>query len=94
MAVAEATAQLLAERDRAAAQSAELRAAKARPHPMEAVAAEVDRAAFMMIRYADRMEYDRDLPAARRGYERVAELFPDSPWAVVARRRLSKITDS
>ena len=45
----------------------------------------------MMVARADRMAEQRNPRGAARQYRRVVQLFPYTPWAVVARDRLSKL---
>lgn len=53
---------------------------------------EVDQAAYTLVSVADRMCRELDLcDSAAVKYRRVVELFPETPWAVVARQRLSEL---
>jgi hypothetical protein len=51
-----------------------------------------DLAALALVRQADRFYHDLARPQrAAAAYERVVELFPQTPWAAVARQRLNEI---
>ena len=53
---------------------------------------EVEKAAYTLVSQADRMCRDMNLCAAAEvNYRRVLELFPETPWATVARQRLDEI---
>jgi len=59
------------------------------PDPVAEVRQQADKAAYTLVSQADRMCRELDLCAsAAQKLERVMQLFPDSPWAVVARQRL------
>lgn len=60
--------------------------------PLEEIREQVDKTAFMLVYQADRMYRELGLKkSAVRAYDRVIELFPESPSAKVARQRLSEI---
>lgn len=60
--------------------------------PLVAVRDEVDRAARTIFKKADRLLADEQLRKyAAPQFRRVVELFPDSPWAAVARARLIEL---
>lgn len=62
------------------------------PDPVARARREVDRAAFVLVSQADRMCRDLDLcDSAAVKYQRVVDLFPETPWATVARQRLDEI---
>jgi hypothetical protein len=70
----------------------ELRQQLARPDPAEQVQSQIDRAAFIILCQAERMSRQEALrPSAVEAYRRVLQLFPQSRWAVVARKKLSEI---
>ncbi|KPK82892.1 MAG: hypothetical protein AMJ81_08930, partial [Phycisphaerae bacterium SM23_33] len=73
-------------------QLARLQLELARPDPEVQVRQEVEKAAWTTVCDADRM-YEQ--PGAREtavaAFRRVIQLFPDTPGAIVARMRLSKI---
>jgi hypothetical protein len=70
----------------------QIRRAELKPEPVSAVRAQMDGAAFLMVRHADRMYEELGLTAsAIREYRRVLELFPDSRWARTARERLASL---
>jgi len=62
------------------------------PDPVAEVRHQLDQTAFTLVQHADRMCRAMDLcSSAAAKYRRVIELFPDSPWATVARQRLAKL---
>lgn len=62
------------------------------PDAVAGVRREVDQAAYVLVRQADRMCHEFDLcDSAAVKYRRVVDLFPDSCWAAVARQRLSDL---
>lgn len=62
------------------------------PDPMANVRREVERTAYLLVWQADRMCRQQNLCDLAVGkYRRVVELFPDTPWATVARQRLDEI---
>lgn len=88
LAVARRTQEILEQMRRAEA----LRQQEPVPDPVAAARREVDRAAYVLVRQADRMCREMDLcDSAVVKYRRVVELFPDTPWATVARQRLGEI---
>ena len=62
-----------------------------RPDPIVEIAAGREQAAQTMLRYGDRLLREPDPKAAAVAYERVLELFPSTPEADSARRRLAQI---
>ena len=62
------------------------------PDPLEEIQKQVDKTAFILVYYADRMyrELNRT-DSAVETYKRVIELFPKNQWAQVAREQLSEI---
>ena len=67
---------------------AAMEAKLAAPDPLELVRRQLDRAPAIMVRSAVRLQYEYGLFAsAAEAYRRTMNLFPDSPWAQVARRR-------
>ncbi len=59
------------------------------PDPVAEARAEMDQAAFTLVQQADRLYRELHLPApAADSYRRAIRLFPDTPWADVARTRL------
>lgn len=74
---------------------AELRRELAKPTAAERMRRQIDRAAFVMVYQADHLmdpEDDREAVAAT--YRRVVELFGQTAWADVARRRLQELQKS
>jgi hypothetical protein len=72
--------------------AAELRRASLSPDALQRLRHEEDRAALVLIHQADRSSRDsRRQEAAAEGYRRVVELFPQSQWAAVARRRIDQL---
>jgi hypothetical protein len=62
------------------------------PDALEQARREVRRTPFIMVYQADRMCRELGLQAsAAEAYRRAIDLFPDSPWAEVARGRLTEI---
>jgi hypothetical protein len=63
------------------------------PNPLEKLEQDIDTVALVMVRQADRLagQPDRRETAVAQ-YRRTIELFPQSPWAVAARQRLTEIT--
>ncbi|MBN1818769.1 MAG: hypothetical protein JW828_15515 [Sedimentisphaerales bacterium] len=62
------------------------------PDPLEEMAAQIDKTAFTMLYQADRLYRELRLQEdAVAAYQRLIELFPDNPWAQVARQRLEEI---
>ena len=70
----------------------ECQAVLLRPDPLVAVDREVNRSAEILVKQADALLRDHGLkdPAAET-FRRVAQLFPETGWAEVARRRLADI---
>ena len=65
------------------------------PDPLEQARREVGRTPFIIVYQADRMYRELELHAsAAKAYRRAIDLFPDSPWAQVARGRLSEMENS
>ena len=63
--------------------------------PLEEVQRQVDKTAFTLVYEANRMYGElNQRDSAIQTYKRVIELFPQSTWADVARRRLSEIRNS
>jgi hypothetical protein len=64
------------------------------PPALAMVRQEQERSAWIVMQQAQRMERELDLPqSARKEYQRVVQLFPDSTMAFAARRRLAEISD-
>ena len=62
------------------------------PDPLEEIARQNDRTAFIMVYQADRLYRELNLTgSAVETYNRVIELFPENKWAKVARERLSEM---
>jgi hypothetical protein len=60
--------------------------------PLARLRRQVDQAAFTLVAHADRMCREQNLcRSAVVKYQRVITLFPDTPWAKVARQRLQEI---
>jgi hypothetical protein len=88
LAVARRTRELLEQTERSRA----LKRQHDYPDPVARARREVDRAAFVLVSQADRMCRDLDLcDSAAVKYQRVVDLFPETPWATVARQRLDEI---
>ncbi|HUW17706.1 MAG TPA: hypothetical protein VMW16_00220 [Sedimentisphaerales bacterium] len=65
------------------------------PDPLEESRREVDKAAFVLVYQADRMYKERNQKdSAVRTYNRVIELFPQTPSAETAKQRLLEIQKS
>jgi tetratricopeptide (TPR) repeat protein len=81
------------ENDRRERRLGELRTQLANiPDPLEETQKQVDKTAFILVYQANRMYSELDQKdSAIQAYNRVIELFPQSPWAEVARKRLSEI---
>lgn len=81
------------ERDRAERHLAALEAKLASiGDPMKEIERQVDRAAFGMLYYADRLYNElHQTESAVEAYEEIIQVFPDNQWADVARERLSEI---
>ena len=81
------------ERDRAERHLAALEAELASiPDPMREIERQVDRAAFGMLYYADRLYNElSQTESAVEAYQEIIQVFPDNQWADVARERLSEI---
>jgi hypothetical protein len=63
--------------------------------PLEEIQRQADKTAFTLVYEANRMYGElNQRDSAIRTYKRVIELFPQSKWADVARRRLSEIHNS
>jgi hypothetical protein len=61
--------------------------------PLEEIARQNDRTAFIMVYQADRLYRELNLTgSAVETYNRVIELFPENKWAQVARERLSNMS--
>ncbi len=91
---AEALAERMITLRRRRADLAAMQAKLAAPDPLELVRRQLDRAPAIMVRSAARLQYEYGLVAsAAEAYRRTMNLFPDSPWAQVARRRLLEIDD-
>lgn len=84
-------ARYMMKRERQVARLEELRVAlAARVDPEERIAQQVDRAAEILVTRAERQSREPQLKAsAAETYREVARYFPGSPWAEVARNRLS-----
>ncbi len=79
------------QRQRLAAMEREL----ARPDPLEEMQLAVEKTACIMVYRADILYNKHGLPeSAIRDYRRTIELFPETHWAEVARKRLSQIETS
>ena len=58
----------------------------------DSIAAERDRAALTMLDHADRLRRDlKQLDAALAAYRRTVDLFPETRWAAVARKRIEQL---
>jgi len=89
LAVAQRTQEILEQMRRAEAVT---KRPQALPDPVADARRQLDKAAYTLVFQADRMCRELDLcDSAAIKYQRVVELFPDTPWAVVARQRLSEI---
>lgn len=65
------------------------------PDPLEEMQKQVDKTAFTLVYEANRMYGElNQKDSAVQTYNRVIELFPQSKWADVARRRLSEIQNN
>ena len=65
------------------------------PDPLEEMQKQVDKTAFTLVYQANCMYNElNQKDSAIRTYNRVIELFPQSKWADVARRRLSEIQNN
>lgn len=70
------------------------RRALLKPDPLEHSRLEIDKAAFVLVYQAQRLERELNLAApAIENYRRVVELFPNSRWTAVARRRLAELLE-
>ena len=88
LALARRTQEILEQMKRAEAREQE----HAYPDAVANALREVDKAAFVLVSQADRMCRELDLcKSAAVKYRRVVKLFPDTPWAAVARQRLEEI---
>ena len=66
-----------------------------RPDPREQLHAQVERAAFILISQADRLDREEKSPhEAAEYYRRIVKLFPETRWARVAADRLQEIGTS
>ena len=64
------------------------------PDPIEQVRREIEKTAEVLVRQGDYLCGEKQLcKSAAAKYERVIELFPNSPWAGVAQRRLAEISE-
>jgi hypothetical protein len=89
LAVAQRTQEILEQMRRAEALT---KPQQALPDPVVDARRELEKAAYTLVYQADRMCRELDLcESAAIKYQRVVELFPETPWAVVARQRLSEI---
>lgn len=62
-----------------------------RGDPMDVIRCQTDRAACAMIRHAADLSHKLGRPdSAQAAYRRVIALFPDTPWAKVARQRTQR----
>ena len=74
------------------AQRARIERLRAQPGPIQQVQQDLDRTAFIMVYQADRAHRELgQAESAVESYRQVLELFPQTPWADVARQRLSAI---
>lgn len=65
------------------------------PDPLEDIQKQVDKTAFILVYQANRMYSElNQKDSAVQAYKRVIELFPQSPWAEVARQRISEIQNN
>jgi hypothetical protein len=81
-----------AEQDRLQVRLAGLQALADTPDPIAETRRQVEQAAYALLQHADRLEYDlHQREPARRSLQNIVQLFPDSPWAAVARARLAKL---
>ncbi|MCP4251333.1 MAG: hypothetical protein GY778_30220 [bacterium] len=91
---AEALAQRMITLGRRRADLAALERKLRAPDPLESARQQLDRTPAIMVRSAVRLQHEYGLVAsAAEAYRRTMNLFPDSPWAQVARRRLLEIDD-
>jgi hypothetical protein len=89
IAVARRTAEILTQRRLAESRTLQQPAIA---DPVADAQREVEQAAYTLVSQADRMCRDMNLCAtAVVNYQRVVELFPETPWATVARQRLEEI---
>jgi hypothetical protein len=89
LAVAQRTQEILEQMRRAEALT---KHAVPLPDPVADARRELDKAAYTLVSQADRMCRELDLcDSAAIKYQRVVELFPETPWATVARQRLEQI---
>ena len=86
----------LAQRERQRARLLQLRRELAAiPDPLEEIARQDDRTAFVMVYQADKLYRELNLRgSAVKTYNRVIELFPENRWAEVAKERLSQMSQS
>jgi hypothetical protein len=62
------------------------------PDPLEQIEREVNKTAFILVYQADRMYREfNQVDSAVQSYNRVIELFPETPSAITAKQRLSQI---
>ena len=74
---------------------AELRRELAKPGVAEQIQRQVDDAAFVLIYFADRqLRQEHGRQAAVANYQQVIQLFGQTRWAEVARRRLREIQET
>ena len=60
--------------------------------PVTSLRLEREKAALTLLDHADRLRRDlRELDAALAAYRQTVELFPDTPWAALARRRIEEM---
>ena len=65
------------------------------PDPLEEMARQDDRTAFVMVYQADKLYRELNLRgSAVKTYNRVIKLFPENRWAEVAKERLSQMSQS
>ncbi len=65
------------------------------PDPLEEIARQDDRTAFVMVYQADKLYRELNLRgSAVKAYNRVIKLFPENRWAEVAKGRLSQMSKS
>lgn len=65
------------------------------PDPLEEIARQDDRTAFVMVYQADKLYRELNLRgSAVKTYNRVIKLFPENRWAEVAKERLSQMSQS
>jgi hypothetical protein len=81
--------------ERTAKRLATLRKAAPRLDPAEEIRQETDKAALVIVRQADRLYREHHLrDRAIQRYRDAIQLFPQSPWADVARQRLAALNSS